>query len=259
MSLVDIAGGVIHYRFDGDPKSPVLVLSNSLGTDLGIWDRQAEVLSKHFRVLRYDSRGQGGSLVTPAPYALERLGRDVIELLDALEIQRANFCGLSMGGMTGMWLGIKAPERVAKLALCNTAALIGTAELWNTRMETVLKSGIAPLADAVLARWFTPAFIERAPAEVARLQQILLATPAQGYAGGCAALRDADLRKEVKRITAPTLVISGSGDTATPPEGGRFLAQEISGSRYVELPAAHMSNIEAAKQFTETVENFFRE
>lgn len=256
MSFVDITDGRIHYRFDGDAKSPVLVLSNSLGTDLGIWDSQAATLSQNFRVLRYDSRGQGGSLVTPAPYTIERLGRDVVGMLDVLKVERAHFCGLSMGGMIGMWLGINAPERVTKLALCNTAALIGTAELWNTRMEAVMKSGMAPLADSVLARWFTPAFLEKAPADVERLRKILLATPAEGYAGGCAAIRDADLRAEVCRIKAPTLVISGSGDTATPPAGGRFLAQEISGSRYVELPAAHMSNIEAAKQFTETLADF---
>ncbi len=259
MSFVDITGGRIHYRFDGDAKSPVLVLSNSLGTDLGIWDGQAATLSKNFRVLRYDTRGQGGSLVTPAPYTIERLGRDVIEMLDALEIERAHFCGLSMGGMIGMWLGINAQERVTKLALCNTAALIGTAELWNTRMEAAINSGMAPLSDSVLARWFTPAFLEKAPADVARLRKILLATPAEGYAGGCAALRDADLRAEVCRIKAPTLVIAGSGDTATPPAGGRFLAQEISGSRYVELQAAHMSNIEAATPFSESVANFFSE
>lgn len=259
MSFVDIEGGRIHYRFDGDTQAPVLVLSNSLGTDLGIWDQQVATLSKHFRVLRYDSRGQGGSMVTPAPYTIERLGRDVIEVLDALGIQRANFCGLSMGGMIGMWLAINTPLRIGKLALCNTVALFGPPELWNFRIDAVGKAGMAPLADSVLARWFTPAFLESSPAKVQRLRQTLLATPAEGYAGCCAAIRDADLREAIGRIEAPTLIIAGSGDTAAPPADGRFLAQAISGARYVELQAAHMSIIEAAEPFTETVVNFFTE
>lgn len=259
MSFVDIEGGRIHYRFDGAAQAPVLVLSNSLGTDLSIWDQQVATFSRHFRVLRYDSRGQGSSMVTPAPYTLERLGRDVIEMLDALGIVRAHFCGLSLGGMIGMWLAINAPLRIGKLALCNTAALIGPPELWNFRIDAVGKAGMAPLADSVLARWFTPAFLERAPADLQRLRQTLLRTPAEGYAGCCAAIRDADLRTAIGLIEAPTLVISGTGDTATPPADGRFLVQAISGARYVELQAAHMSIIEAAGPFTETVTDFLTE
>ena len=256
MSFVDITGGRIHYRFDGPAEAPVLVLSNSLGTDLGIWGQQVATFSKYFRVLRYDSRGQGGSLVTPAPYTLEQLGQDVVEMLDGLAIDRVHFCGLSLGGMIGMWLAINAPQRIGKLALCNTAALIGPPELWNFRIDAAGKTGMEPLADSVLARWFTPAFLERAPADLQRLRKTLLATPAEGYAGCCAAIRDADLRDQIKRIEAPTLVISGTGDTATPPADGRFLAHEISAARYVELPAAHMSIIEAAEPFTKAVASF---
>jgi len=259
MSFVDIAGGRIHYRLAGAEKAPLLVLSNSLGTDLSLWDQQAGALVRHFRVLRYDSRGQGGSLVTPAPYSIERLGRDVIEMLDALGIDRAHFCGLSMGGMVGMWLASNAPSRIGKLALCNTAALIGPQELWDFRIAAAGKTGMAPLADSVLARWLTPAFLASSPTVVERLRQMVLATPAEGYAGCCAAIRDADLRDEISLIKAPTLVISGSGDTATPPADGRRLAEQISAARYVELPAAHMSVIEAAEPFTETVTSFFSE
>lgn len=259
MSFIDIEGGRIHYRFDGAAESPVLVLSNSLGTDLSIWDQQVATFARHFRVLRYDSRGQGGSMVTPAPYTIERLGLDVIEMLDGLGILRAHFCGLSMGGMIGMWLAINAPLRIGKLALCNTAALFRPPELWDFRIDAVGKAGMAPLADSVLARWFTPAFLERAPADLQRLRQTLLATPAEGYAGCCAAIRDADLRGTIGRIEAPTLVIAGTGDTAAPPADGRFLAQAIPGARYVELQAAHMSIIEAAEPFTETVVNFLTE
>ena len=250
MPFIEADNAPIHYRVEGLAGAPVVVLSHSLGTTLGMWDPQMPALTERFRVLRYDSRGHGQSAVTPGPYTIERLGRDVITLLDGLGMQRAHFCGLSMAGMLGMWLGAHAPERVERLVLCNTAARIGSPEFWNSRIENIRKSGMEPIAAAVVGRWFTPAFQERLPDTVGLMRRMLVETPAEGYAGCCAAIRDADLREALARIHARTLVIAGSHDAATPPADGRFLAERIPGARYVELAAAHLSNIEAPERFT---------
>lgn len=259
MPFIEVDNAPMHYRVEGQAGAPVVILSHSLGTTLAMWDAQMPVLAERFRVLRYDSRGHGESAVTPGPYTMEGLGRHVIALLDGLGIQRAHFCGLSMGGMVGMWLGAHAPERVEKLVLCNTAARIGSPVFWNTRIEGIRKTGIEPIAAAVLGRWFTPAFQERLPDAVERLRRMLVATSPEGYVGCCAAIRDADLRDVLSRIQARTLVIAGTHDAATPPADGRFLAEHIQGARSVELAAAHLSNIEAAERFTAEVVAFLSE
>ena len=177
MAHVQLADGVLNYQLDGPADAPVLVLSNSLGTDLGMWDSQIPLWSEHFRVLRYDTRGHGASLVTEGPYNVEQLGRDVLALLDALDIQKAHFVGLSMGGLIGQWLGINAYERLNRLIVCNTSAKIGSPEVWNPRIETVLRdreAAMVGLRDASIARWFTPAFAaarmsSRADSEAAAL------------------------------------------------------------------------------------------
>ena len=256
MPYAELNDTCLHYRFDGPGAAPVLVLSNSLGTDLGMWEPQIEAFARHFRVLRYDSRGHGASQVTPAPYGIEQLARDVIGLLDGFGIRSAHFCGLSMGGMVGQWLGVNAPERISRLVLCNTAAHIDAAEMYNNRIKTVREGGMAVIVDAVLDRWFTAAFLKRQPAAIGPLRATLLATPTEGYVASCAAVRDMDQRQSVSAIRRPTLVIAGSGDQATPPEDGRYLAEQIEGARYVELPAAHLSNIEAAELFTAAVLTF---
>lgn len=161
MAFVQLADGELHYQIEGPVDAPVLVLSNSLGTDLHMWDAQMPAFTEHFRVLRFDTRGHGKSLVTPGPYSIEQLGHDVLGLLDALHIERAHFCGLSMGGLIGQWLGINAGHRLHKLIVCNTAAKIGDPSVWNPRIETVLRDGAAAmvaLRDASIARWFTPDF-----------------------------------------------------------------------------------------------------
>lgn len=256
MSFIDVDGGRIHYRFDGPADVPVLVLSNSLGTDLAVWDPQVPSFARQFRVLRYDSRGHGVSAVTSGPYTIERLGRDVVGLLDGLGIARAHFCGLSLGGMVGMWLAVNVPERIEKLVLCNTAALIGPPEIWNARIDAVREGGMAVISAAVLGRWFTPSFAGRASGAVERMRQMLVATPPEGYVACCAAVRDMDQRDALTSVRASTLVIAGSGDVATPSADGRFLAERIPGARYVELDAAHLSNIEAAERFTDVVMKF---
>ncbi len=258
MAFAELADLRLHYRFDGDADAPPLLLSNSLGTDLDMWAPQIPALSQRHRVLRYDARGHGQSSVPPGPYTIAQLGRDVVALLDQLELDRVAFCGLSMGGMTGMWLGVHAPERLHRLVLANTAPRMAPLTLWNERIGKVNAGGMPAISAAVVARWFTPEFKSRDPAQVAALQAMMERTPAAGYTACCAAIRDMDQRDAVAAITAPTLVITGTHDAATPPADGRFLAEAIADARYVELPAAHLSNIEAASAFTQALVDFNR-
>jgi 3-oxoadipate enol-lactonase len=253
---VDIGRERFNWRMEGPAGAATLVLSNSLGTNLAMWDAQVPALAQRFRVLRYDTRGHGTSLVTPGPYSIEQLARDVLALLDELKIAHAHFCGLSLGGMTGMWLGVHAPERLDRLVLCNTSPKIGPPEIWNARIEAVSNGGVSSIADAVLGRWFTMSFRERAPKELARMRAMLTATPADGYVAACAAIRDMDQWDVVARISRPTLVISGTHDVATPPADGRRVAEAIAGARYVELDAGHISNVEAPAAFTTAVLDF---
>jgi 3-oxoadipate enol-lactonase len=246
----------LHYRLDGPEGAPVLVLSNSLGTDLGMWEPLMPALAKTHRVLRYDTRGHGQSGLSPASYGVARLGRDVLALMDALKVERAAFCGLSMGGMTGMWLGVHAPARFSRLVLCNTAAKIGTPDIWNTRIETVRRGGMAAIVQGVIARWFTEGFVAADPKAVERISAMLLATAPDGYCGACEAVRDMDQRQDIAAIRLPVLVISGTHDLATPAADGRFVAETIPGARHVELPAAHLSNIECRDAFTEALTGF---
>ena len=241
MAQMEVSGTGLFYRLDGVEGAPALVLSNSLGTTDGLWEPQMAGLERHFRVLRYDTRGHGGSGVSEGPYTIEGLGRDVLALLDGLGIERASFCGISMGGMIGMWLGVNAPERIERLALCNTSARIGAPEVWNQRIATVHERGMEAVVPAVIERWFTEAFRGRSPAAVERIAAMLRSTPVEGYAACCAAVRDMDLMVAVERISAPTLVVAGSDDTSTPPEHAVVIAERISGARVVELDAAHPS------------------
>jgi 3-oxoadipate enol-lactonase len=256
MPFTELGDFRCHYFPAGDPDSPVLLFSNSLGTNLSMWSPQLPVFEKQFRVLRYDTRGHGQSTVTPGPYSIEQLGKDVLNLLDALKLDRVHFCGLSMGGMIGMWLGINAPERLNKLVLCNTGAKIGNAEEWRARIEAVRKAGLKSMAPAVIERWFTPAFRAKSPEEVAATQVVLENVDGEGYVANCAAVRDFDGRETISKIGVPTLVIAGAHDPATPPADGRFLAEKIKGARYVELSAAHLSNIEDRDRFNEEVSAF---
>ena len=256
MPILTFGEAHIHYVLEGKRGSPVLVFSNSLGANYSMWDPQAHEFRKRFGVLRYDTRGHGQSPPTPGPYSIELLGRDVIAMLDALDLDRVHFCGLSMGGMIGMWLALNAPERLSKLALSNTAAKIGTPEGWNARIDAVQKNGMKSVASAILERWFTPAFRREAPETMATILKMLEETNPDGYVACCAAVRDFDCRKKKSAIRTPTLVIAGAHDPATPPADGRFLAQQIPGARYVELSAAHLSNIEAQDQFNRELAAF---
>lgn len=255
-SFATIDGARIRYRLEGPAGAPFLVLSNSLGTNLDMWEPQLAALTQRFRVLRYDSRGHGLSAVTPGPYSIDRLARDVVALFDQLKIDRAHFCGLSMGGMVGMWIAINAPQRVDRLVLANTAAKIGTAEMWNARIDAVRKGGTASIAPAVLARWFTPALLDTPTPMIAQVRATFERMSADGYAACCAAVRDTDQRHTLGRIHAPTLVIAGSDDLSTPADDGRYTAEHVPSARYVELPATHLSNIQAAPAFTQALMQF---
>lgn len=259
MPSVQLADGQLNYQLDGPAGAPVLVLSNSLGTNLHMWDAQVPAFTQHFQVLRYDTRGHGQSLVTPGSYTIEQNGRDVLALLDALDIAEVSFCGLSMGGLIGQWLAINAPRRLKRVVLCNTAAKIGTSEVWNTRIETVLRDGtnaMVALREASIARWFTPQFAAAEQTRVNAVVDMLAQTSPQGYAANCAAVRDADFREQLGVIGLPLLAVCGTFDAVTTPADGRFLVDRVAGARMIELHAAHLSNVEAGEAFTRPVLEF---
>ena len=256
MSFATAAGITLNYRIDGDDGLPLLVLSNGLGTELSMWDAQIPVLTHAFRVLRYDTRGHGASPAPSQSFSIEHLGRDVLALLDRAGVARAHFCGLSLGGMIGMWLGINAPDRLNSLVLANTAARIGPPTMWNERIGVVNAKGMKAISNAAVARWFTPDFIASQPGAVAEVKVAMERTSAEGYVRCCAAVRDADFRDTIAGIRTPLLVISGAHDVATPPADGLYLAQRIAGSRTLTLDTAHLSNIESPHEFSEAVRSF---
>lgn len=253
MPYVTVDGCRLFYQWEGAADAPVLLLSHSLGSDLTMWDRQIPVFSQHLRVLRYDSRGHGRSETAPGPYTIERLGRDAAVLIETLGLESVAFGGLSMGGMVGMWLGVNAPHLLRRLVLANTSSKLGPRSAWDERIRAVTSSGMSAVADAVITRWFTPEFTRHSPAEVDRCRALLLSTPVEGYAACCAALRDMDQSGAMSRIAPPTLVIVGDRDPATPPSHGEEIAAAIAGAQLVRLPAAHLSNIEAADAFNVAV------
>src|SRR5580704_12654444 len=182
MPIAPLRNAYLHYAMDGPERAPVVVLSNSLGTDLHMWDPQVDGLKQHFRVLRYDTRGHGGSTGRPEQYTLDGLGGDVVELLNYFAIDRAYVCGISLGGLTALWLAIHAPERVIRMMPCNTAARLGTVEGWNARIAQINEFGMASIADATMERWFTAAFRSKAKAQVEATREAFIRTHAPGYA-----------------------------------------------------------------------------
>jgi len=235
----------LRYELSGPEGAPVIAFTGSLGTDVTFWRPQSDRLSGRFRTLRYDIRGHGASPVPSAPYSISDLGSDLVALLDRLEIERASLCGLSIGGMISMWVAANAPQRVERLVLCCTSAQLGPREGWVERAATVRGQGVGAIADGVLGRWFTPGFAAAQPEVIERMRGILAATPAEGYAGCCEAIADMDLTPDLPAIGAPTLVIAGEQDPATPPEHGRRIADLIPGAGFeVISPAAHLATVE---------------
>lgn len=241
----------LHYRLEGPEDAPVLVMSNSLGTSLQMWEPQVEALRDRFRLLLYDHRGHGGSPVPPGPYRIDDLGRDVLALLDRLSIDSFTFCGLSLGGMVGMWLASEVPDRVERLVLCCTSAKLGPPENWSSRAATVREKGMGEISEATLGRWFTRRFLDSAPETADWAEQMLLGTPPEGYAGCCEAIRDLDLIERIADIKAPTLVIAGADDEAITLDHAELVRDSVpEASLAIVENAAHLANVEQPEEIT---------
>lgn len=241
------------------PGAPALLLMNSLGTSLEMWDDQLEALSERFELIRFDARGHGKSTIgSPREATMDLLATDALNVLDACGVARAHLCGISLGGMIAMHIATKWPDRVLKAALCNTSPHMPPRDGWDTRIQTVLAQGSTALAEGTLQRWFTPQFHQEHPEKVDRIRSLILETSREGYAACCAAIRDMDQRESIKNITAKTLVIGGTADTSTPPEQAELIASTIPEAKLVLLEAAHLSNIERASEFNATLIEFLQ-
>ncbi|MEG0182073.1 MAG: 3-oxoadipate enol-lactonase [Stenotrophomonas sp.] len=250
MDLLELDAHRLHYRIDGPVDAPWLTFCNSLGTDLHMWDPQVAALSGRFRILRYDRRGHGHSSAPPGLYSVADLGADVLALWDHLGVARSHFCGLSIGGLTGQWLGVHAGTRLHTLTVAATAAKIGTAESWETRIAQVRAQGLLPLREGTAERWFTPAFVAAQPAQVEDILQRFVATSVAGYVGCCHAVATADFRDQLAQIGVPTLAIAGDDDPVCPPADLQAIARGVAHGHAVALPGRHICNIESADAFT---------
>lgn len=234
----------LHFASAGPEGAPAVVLSPSLGTELSMWEPQARRLATHHRVISCDIRGHGRSPVPPGPYSIDDLGRDLLELLDRLGLERASLCGISIGAMASMWVAAHAPDRVGRLVVCCSSAHIDPEKTFLERAALVREQGLAAVVEGALERWFTAAFRESHPDLVRWMSERLLATPVEGYANCCEALAGEDLRGDLGSIRAPTLVIAGREDPATPPQHSELIAEGIAGSRLEVLAdAAHLANL----------------
>jgi 3-oxoadipate enol-lactonase len=258
MSFARLNDVTLSYRWDGPAHGPVVLLSNSLSSNLGMWQAQVPALVEAgYRVLRYDTRGHGASSVANSPTTVATLAGDALGLLDHLGVERVHFCGLSLGGITGQWLGTHHAQRLSSLALCATAAWLGPPEMWNQRIEAVAKGGMAAIADATIDRWFTKANQARLASEVARVRDGILNTPVAGYRACCGAIRDMDQRESIAAIALPTLVMVGADDPSTPVAASELIHQRIAGSKLVVIPASqHFFNVEEPAQFNAALLGF---
>ena len=246
----------IHYEYEASQNKPTLVLANSLGTTMAMWQPQVEALSKHFNVLRYDMRGHGLSSVTPGDYSIDQLGHDLMSLLDHLSLEKVYFCGLSIGGMIGQWLSVNHRERVEALILANTSAYAGPASFWDERLLGIERDGLASTWSVVRKRWVSDSFAEQSPENIVFLEQMFAQMDQQGYISTCAAVRDMDLRDVAKLNTLPTLIIAGKNDVASPLEKSEYLLSQFHNATLEVLDAGHLSNIEQADLFTLAICDF---
>jgi len=246
----------IRLHVVGQPGKMPIVFSNSLGTDIGLFDGQFEAFKSDRAVWRYDTRGHGRSDVPASESSIEQLGADLIAVINATGTRPVDLCGVSIGGITALWVAIHAPERVRRIVLANTGAKIGNLDLWTERIRAARADGMGVLAQASMQRWFTEGFRQRRPEIVERFRTTFEGTSVEGYISCCAALRDADLRSLASRVSCPTLVVTGALDPATPPADGKWLADQIPGAHVVELDAAHLSNVERREEFNSAVHDF---
>lgn len=248
----------INYQTFGDALKPAIVFSNSLGTNFSMWQAQIECFSQDHFVICYDTRGHGASSAPKGPYTLDQLGQDVVNLLDHLNIEKAAFCGISMGGLTGQWLAIHHANRFSHVVVCNTAAKIGQEQAWSDRAALVREQGLAPIASTAAGRWFTEAFVQSNPDIIAKLSNDLGAGSPEGYASCCEALAKADVREQLKEISIPLLVVAGIQDPVTTVADGEFMQQRITGSQLFEINASHISNIEQPEAFNQAITAFIQ-
>src|SRR5215469_4029235 len=256
MPMIDADGCLINVSIEGREDRPALMLSNSLGATLLMWEPQMKALTQVFRVIRYDRRGHGKSGVPPGPYAMDRFGRDVLAILDDLNVDKVHWCGLSMGGMVGQWLGANASERLGKIVLANTACYYPDPTNWLNRIKAVKEGGLAAVADTAMTNWFTADFREREPQITANMKAMMLATPVAGYIACCGALSTLDQRALLPKIKSQTLVIAGRHDMSTPVSAGEMIRSGIPNANMTLLDAAHISNVEQPHAFTEAVVGF---
>lgn len=258
MSVLTFSGERFRVLIEGPETAPPLVLAHSLGTRLEMWDAVAPRLAGRFRVIRYDARGHGQSAAPDAVYSMGDLGRDFLNILDALNIPAAHLCGLSLGGMVGQWLAVNAPHRLRRLVIANSTAHAGPPRMWEARIRHIRKEGTASVADAVVESWFTPEFRAARPEAVAPVRQMIVETPAAGYMGTSCAMRDMDFRPALPQVRVPAMVIIGSKDRSTPPAMGEFIAHHLPGARREVLDSGHMSAIEMPEAFAGLVEGFLK-
>lgn len=252
MPCLELSSHSLHYRVNGR-VGPWLVFCNSLGTDLTMWDQQVAGLEQQFRILRYDRRGHGASATPPGPYAIADLGCDVLALLDALRIEKAHFCGLSIGGLTGQWLALNAAQRFGHLVLCATASRIGSARGWTERIGAVQTGGLNSIASATQDRWFTSKYARSAGQVVSDTIDSFVSTSVEGYIACCSALASADFSGHLRKITNPVLAVAGADDAVCPPNQLAEIAQNVQHGELCILPGRHMVNIESAREFNKTL------
>lgn len=259
MANLKLLNTKIHFQYEHFSQEKTILLSGSLGADLSMWDEQVELLSNDFNVLRMDIKGLGLSPADKAEVSIAEHGEDVLRLLDALELPKVYFCGLSLGGLIGQWLGINHPERFEKIILSNTAAKIGTEAVWEDRMKLVESTGLSALRDITIEKWFTPDFRQSHAETVDKVLQTFQQTKPEGYIANCAAVRDADFSDSLKHIPIPVLIISGLQDQVTSIADAEFLAKEIPLCKHVSLNAAHLSSVECAEEFCKLIVQFAKD
>ncbi len=249
----------MNYKIQGTPNSPVLIFSNSLGSEMMMWDELIPYLLPYFKILQYDTRGHGSSKnsIGLEGYSIEQLGNDVIHMMDELQIGTAYFCGLSMGGLIGQYLGINHPNRFKKIVLSNTGAKIGNDERWNGRIETIGKNGMQAIVDDTMQRWFKEEFRIQKPEKVAETKAMFLRSDIEGYSNCCCAIRDADFRNQLQNMNVETLVITGDEDPVTNVEQAEFLVSKIPNSRLKVLHARHLAATELPEEYAAVLIDFF--
>ena len=257
MPRLSVNGINLNYQLDGTEGKPVLLFSNSLMSNLHMWDAQIDKLAADFHILRYDSRGHGLSDAPAAAYSIDMLADDAIALLDGLGIDKAYYCGLSKGGMVGQKLATRNPERLHAAVFCATSSYMGPGDLWQQRIDSARAGGMQSLSDGTLARWFTAAYHDSNADDIAKIREMIHATPVDGFVGCCAAIKAMDQRESVKTIDLPVLVIAGAEDPGTTPAMNKLIADSIAGAEYVELPAsAHFCNVQAVDGFNAALGTF---